>query len=336
MAHSARQKKSKLERKRVDSEMEKRRTVIFRHYKEGDVPDVQVTLQAFVSPLQALCLHDTEFASLVAATLLSSSFEWIETQKTGKTADHKETQDSVTASYMGGSMVDSVWLESSLLDSLATYTTTQLSSIRALDPAVLPLTLEYVLLYSVKSGGTVSVKELSDVSSSGSSPLLATALVDLLNGKGASQMTFSEWFSLAGALDRLDSELTLEAVRHCLQPETISTLASAKLAARSGSLHYAEECLARWGDTHSRSSLEKEYGSEENGREVHRFMEEERRRATAALLKWPSVWESVQTEQSSPLYMPALLHCHVRKNVRTVNVLISRLITIPLRVAAFC
>lgn len=50
------------------------RVQVFRTYREGEVPDIQVSLQALIVPLQAVCLHDLETARATLAIISDGIF----------------------------------------------------------------------------------------------------------------------------------------------------------------------------------------------------------------------------------------------------------------------
>ncbi|CAG9832446.1 unnamed protein product [Diabrotica balteata] len=66
MANFETQKKETTEKKRKEAAIEREKKVtIYRSYRKGDFPDVQIALSALLKPLQALALHDSEMSKIL-------------------------------------------------------------------------------------------------------------------------------------------------------------------------------------------------------------------------------------------------------------------------------
>ncbi|XP_023014378.2 DNA-dependent protein kinase catalytic subunit [Leptinotarsa decemlineata] len=65
-AHFETKKQVKKAQKRIDSAVERERNVtIYRSYRKGDFPDIQIALSSVLKPLQMLALHDNEISKLL-------------------------------------------------------------------------------------------------------------------------------------------------------------------------------------------------------------------------------------------------------------------------------
>ena len=72
--HSAALRQQKETHERVEIAKKENRVIIFRQYRSGDVPDIQIAPQALVVPLQALCLYDLEIARQTLIVIGSALF----------------------------------------------------------------------------------------------------------------------------------------------------------------------------------------------------------------------------------------------------------------------
>ncbi|CAH1171231.1 unnamed protein product [Phaedon cochleariae] len=88
-AHHEVKKQVKKVQQRIDSAIEKEKKVtIYRSYRKGDFPDIQITLSSVLKPLQILALHDNE----ISKTLFTEIFKGL----VDKAGDNRLFLDTIT------------------------------------------------------------------------------------------------------------------------------------------------------------------------------------------------------------------------------------------------